>query len=79
MRTSPITMLGGGFVALLLSALFKLRLLPFLQGDTIISGGRAVLTTEFADFGARWLFGFGASFVVASFAWLAVRAMRRKE
>jgi hypothetical protein len=73
-RTSPFSMLIGGAAGVVMGTLFKYRALPFLKGNTIISGGKQMPTAEFAAFGARWFYVFGAACVIGSLIWLAVRA-----
>ncbi|PYJ84518.1 MAG: hypothetical protein DME22_12435 [Verrucomicrobia bacterium] len=71
-------MLLGGGCALVLGTLFKFRILPFLKGDTILSGGRQMPTAEFAAFGARWFYIFGTACILGSLIWWAVRATKKK-
>jgi len=78
MGTSPLSILFGGACALVLGTLFKFRTLPFLKGDTILSGGRQMPTAEFAAFGARWFYIFGTTCILGSLIWLAVRARKKK-
>ena len=76
--TSPLSMLLGGIGAFFLGTLFKLRLLPFLKADTIMSGGKEMPTAEFAAFGARWFFIFGSVCVTGALLWLVVRLRKKK-
>jgi hypothetical protein len=39
--------------AIALAAAFHFRIIPFLQHDTVVSGGRVVPAQEFADSSAR--------------------------
>ena len=71
-------MLIGGVCAFVLGTPFKFRVLPFLKGDTIVSGGREMPTQEFAAFGARWFYIFGAACILGSLIWWTVRTARRK-
>jgi hypothetical protein len=78
MGTSPLSLLLGGACALVLGTLFKFRILPFLKGDTILSGGRQMPTAEFAAFGARWFCFLGTACILGSLVWWAVRAAKKK-
>ena len=78
MGTSRLSLLLGGACALVLGTLFKFRILPFLKGDTILSGGRPMPTEEFAEFGARWFYIFGIACILCSLIWWAVRATKKK-
>jgi len=71
-------MLLGGACAFVLGTLFKFRILPFLKGDTILSGGRQVPTEEFAEFGARWFYIFGTVCILGSLIWWAARVRKNK-
>jgi len=62
-------MLLGGACALVLGTLFKFRILPFLKGDTILSGGRPMPTEEVAEFGARWFCIFGSASILSALIW----------
>jgi len=67
----------GSIMAVILGLLFKFRILSFLKGDTILSGGREIPTEAFANFIARILFvGGGISFLIV-LSWLIQRRMRR--
>lgn len=76
MRTSPHTALGGGVAAMVLGILFQFRLLPFLEADTILSGGKQVPTAEFASHLAGIFFLFGTLAILFAVIWL-VRKSRR--
>ncbi len=71
-------MLIGGTGALVMGTLFKYRALPFLKDDTILSGGKQVPTADFAAFGARWFYIFGAACVIGSRVWFTVRARKKR-
>lgn len=75
--THPFSLLIGGAGAFLLGTLFRYRALPFLKEDMILSGGKQMPTAEFAAFGARWFYIFGAACIVGSLLWYAVRARRK--
>jgi len=77
MRTSPLSLLIGGFGGVLMGTLFKYRALPFLKDDTILTGGKQMSTAEFAAFGARWFCVFGVACVIGSLIWFAVRARKK--
>ena len=49
--------------AIILGFLFRFRVLPFLQADTILSGGKQVPTEQFAHF-ASTFFWIGAAVVI---------------
>jgi hypothetical protein len=78
MGTSRFSMLLGGACALVLGTLFKFRILPFLKGDTILSGGRPMPTEEFAEFGARWFYVFGSTCILGSLIWWAIGARKKR-
>jgi len=78
MGTARLSLLLGGACALVLGTLFKFRILPFLKGDMILSGGRPLSTEEFAEFGARWFYIFGIACILCSLIWWAVRATKKK-
>ena len=61
-----------------MGTLFKFRALPFLKDETILSHGKQVSTSEFAAFGARWFYIFGAACVVGSLIWFTVRANKKR-
>jgi hypothetical protein len=71
-------MLLGGFCGFILGSIFKFRALPFLKEETILSGGRAVPTADFAASLARWFYIFGLACVVGSVLWLIVRADKKR-
>jgi hypothetical protein len=71
-------MLLGGASAFVLGTLFKFRILPFLKGDTILSGGRPIPTEEFAEFGARWFYVFGSTCILGSLIWWAIGARKKR-
>lgn len=75
----PWGMLGGGVWGVLLGFMFKLRLLPFLRDDTILSGGKRVPTAQFAAFGAQWFFVAGGAFLVISLLRIAAGALKRRK
>ena len=76
-KTSALSMLVGGICAFVLGALFRLRLLPFLKDDTILSGGNQVPTAKFAAFGAWCFYIFGSACVVGSLIWFAIRSRKK--
>ncbi len=50
--------------AIILGFLFRFRILPFLQADTILSGGKQVPTEQFAHFVSIFFWG-AAALVIA--------------
>ena len=77
MRTSPLTLMLTGFVGFVLGALCRYRALPFLKGDTILSGGRQVPTTDFAASLTQMFFIFGAVCITGSLVLFVVRRKRK--
>ena len=75
MRTSPFSLLFAAVAAFVLGTLFKWRVLPFLKGSTIESGGKQMSTAEFASFGALIFYGFGAVCLIGAIIWM----LRRKK
>jgi hypothetical protein len=63
--------------ALILGILFKFRVLPFLKNEMILSGGRYVLTSDFANSMASIFFIFAIGMFLFALGWLVIR--RRKE
>jgi len=68
---APITSAGMGVA-------FKLRLLPFLKKDTILSGGRLVPTEDFANSMAKMFFVFSAVTLIIALAWIVLQIRRNK-
>lgn len=77
MKTSPISMLLGGFGGLVMGTLCKYRALPFLKEDTMLRGGKQVSTAEFATLGARWFYIFAGVCLVGALIWFIVRARKK--
>ena len=73
---SRYVMFLGPVAAVILGVLFRLRLLPFLNGDTIVSGGKEVPTADFANFMSRIFFIF--AFAALVFAIIYLMIGRRK-
>ncbi len=71
-------MLIGGVGALVMGTLFKFRALPFLRDDTILIGAKQMPTSEFATFGARWFYIFGAACVIGWLIWFTIRASKKR-
>jgi hypothetical protein len=77
MRTSPLSLLLGGFGGFVMGTLFKYRALPFLKDDTMLSGGRQIPTAGFAVSGARMFYIFGAACLIGSLICFLIRARKR--
>ena len=77
MGTSPISMLTGGVVALILGVLFRFRVLPFLKPDMMLSGGKEVSTAHFSAWTSKVFFISGIVCILASLIWMTVRRIKR--
>jgi hypothetical protein len=66
---SPIGCFLGSLAALILATLIRHRALPFLRDDTILSGGKQVLTAEWVAFASKLFYiGSVVSFVIGVIA-----------
>ena len=71
-------MLIAGIGGTVMGTLFKLRALPFLKDDTILSGGKQIPTADFAASVARMFYTFGAVCLIGSVIWFVVRARKKR-
>jgi hypothetical protein len=77
--TKPLIIALGSLVGgLVLGLLFKLRLLPFLKSDTVLSGGKRLATAGFANAISTMFFFAAAACFVASVALLVIELRRRR-
>jgi hypothetical protein len=75
-KPSPITAFLGGTGAIIIGVLIKFRILPFLQHDTVMSGGRPVPAGEFAEWMSRNFFIFGAILFAVAIIWATVKSRK---
>jgi hypothetical protein len=78
MGSTPFSSLIGGIGALIFATIVKYHPLWFVHGDTILSGGRQVPTTEFAGFMSRMLYIAGAVFILLSLVLLFTLSEERR-
>ncbi|PYJ59380.1 MAG: hypothetical protein DME24_12925 [Verrucomicrobia bacterium] len=78
-RTSKLLVALGTSCGYILGILFKLRVFPFLKAETIKSGGQEMPTSEFVNFGSRFMFIFSTICACGLLVWCLVDLMRRRE
>jgi hypothetical protein len=70
--SGPIRWILGGLSGLLFATLVRYRAFPFLQHDTILSGGKLEPTAEWAAATAKFLYIGSAIFLLIGFVWLLI-------
>ncbi len=61
---APMQYFFGASWGIILGFLFRFRVLPFLQPDTILSGGKQVPTEQFAHFASTFFWAAAAVIIV---------------
>ena len=61
---SPMMCFVAALAGIVLGTLVRFRALPFLRGETILSGGRLVPTEQWAAFMSRFFY-FGSAVMIA--------------
>jgi hypothetical protein len=73
----PVFLCIAAILAFAMGTLFRLRLLPFLRPNTILSGGKQVPTEQFTDLMSKGFYIAGATTLVLALA-AAVSLLRSR-